>query len=263
MFWFLMKHVLLGPLLRLLYRPRVRGLEHVPREGGAILAANHLSFLDDLLLPLVVPRKVVFLAKAEYFDRWYLRWFFKGANVIPVRRTSRSATEDALRTAVRALRQGQLVGIFPEGTRSPDGRLYRGRTGVARMALEARVPVIPVGIVGTFEALPYDRRLPRPRRVDIRFGRPLSFERFWDRADERFVLRSVTDEVMYEIMRLTGQEYVDEYASSVKERLAAAAPRPAEGPPAPASEALAARAGGGAAGDLQGGPERSPWRPPG
>ncbi|HXF56673.1 MAG TPA: lysophospholipid acyltransferase family protein [Actinomycetota bacterium] len=247
MFWFLMKHVLLGPLLRLLYRPRVRGLEHVPREGGAILAANHLSFLDDLLLPLVVPRKVVFLAKAEYFDRWYLRWFFKGANVIPVRRASRSAAEDALRTAVRALRQGQLVGIFPEGTRSPDGRLYRGRTGVARMALEARVPVVPVGIVGTFEALPYDRKVPRPRRVEIRFGWPLSFERFWGRADDRFALRSATDEVMYEIMRLTGQEYVDEYASSVKERLAAAsgaeggpAPPPSaskEGPAPPSSEA--------------------------
>lgn len=246
-FWFLMKHVLLGPLLRLLYRPRVRGLEHVPREGGAILAANHLSFLDDLLLPLVVPRKVVFLAKAEYFDRWYLRWFFKGANVIPVRRASRSAAEDALRAGVRALRQGQLVGIFPEGTRSPDGRLYRGRTGVARLALEARVPVIPVGIVGTFEALPYNRRLPRPRRVELRFGRPLSFERFWDRAGDRFVLRSVTDEVMYEIMRLTGQEYVDEYASSVKERLAKEGPakeRPAgaasgvaEGPVPPAREA--------------------------
>jgi 1-acyl-sn-glycerol-3-phosphate acyltransferase len=228
-FWFVMKHVLLGPLLRLLYRPRVRGLEHVPREGGAILAANHLSFLDDLLLPLVVPRKVVFLAKAEYFDRWYLRWFFKGANVIPVRRVSRSAAEDALRAAVRALRQGHLVGIFPEGTRSPDGRLYRGRTGVARMALEAGVPVVPVGIVGTFEALPYDRRVPRPRRVEIRFGRPLTFERFRDRPVDRFALRSATDEVMYEIMMLTGQEYVDEYASTVKERLAAATPSRASG----------------------------------
>src|SRR5919201_919065 len=144
MFWWLMKYVLLGPLLKLLYRPKANGLENIP-EGPALLAGNHQSFLDDLLLPLVVPgRKVVFLAKADYFDKWYLRWFFKGANVIPVRRESHSAAEDALRAGVKALRERKLIGIFPEGTRSPDGRLYRGKTGVARMALEARVPVIPV-----------------------------------------------------------------------------------------------------------------------
>ena len=153
MFWWLMKYVLLGPLLRLLYKPKAVGLENIP-EGPAILAANHQSFLDDLLLPLLVPgRKVVFLAKADYFDKWYLGWFFKGANVIPVRRESRSAAEAALQTGVQALREGNLVGIFPEGTRSPDGRLYRGKTGVARMALEAQVPVIPVAITGTFEAI--------------------------------------------------------------------------------------------------------------
>jgi 1-acyl-sn-glycerol-3-phosphate acyltransferase len=216
-FWFLMKYVFLGPVLRLLYRPKAIGLENIPTDGPAILAANHQSFLDDLLLPLVVPRrKVVFLAKADYFDKWYLRWFFKGANVIPVRRGSSSASEGALRAGAEALSRGQLVGIFPEGTRSPNGNLYRGKTGVARMALEAQVPVIPVAIMGTFEAMPYDRKMPRPGKTEVRFGRPLVFERFYATPADRFVLRSVTDEIMYEIMMLSGQEYVDEYASKFK-----------------------------------------------
>ena len=220
MFWWLMKFVLLGPLLRLLYRPKATGLENIPEDGAAIIAANHQSFLDDLLLPLVVPgRKVVFLAKAEYFDKWYLRWFFKGANVIPVRRESRSAAEDALRAGVRALREGRLVGIFPEGTRSPDGRLYRGKTGVARMALEARVPVIPAAVMGTYELMPFDRKVPKTGPTEVRFGTPLRFDRHFDTPADRFVLRSVTDEIMYEIMLLSGQEYVDEYASKLKEQL--------------------------------------------
>ncbi len=220
MFWWLMKFVLLGPVLRVLYRPKATGLENVPADGSAIIAANHQSFLDDLLLPLVVPkRKVVFLAKAEYFDKWYLRWFFKGANVIPVRRESKSAAEDALRAGVRALREGKLVGIFPEGTRSPDGRLYRGKTGVARMALEARVPVIPAALIGTYELMPYDRKIPKTGKVEVRLGKPLRFDRHFDSPADRFVLRSVTDEIMYEIMLLSGQEYVDEYASKVKEQL--------------------------------------------
>ena len=217
MFWFLMKYVFLGPVLRLLYRPKLAGLENIPADGPAILAANHQSFLDDLLLPLVVPgRKVVFLAKADYFDKWYLRWFFKGANVIPVRRENASAAEAALNTGVTALRDGNLVGIFPEGTRSPDFRLYRGKTGVARMALEAQVPVIPVAILGTFEAMPYDKKVPKPGKTELRFGKLLTFERYYDRPADRFVLRSVTDEIMYEIMMLSGQEYVDEYATKHK-----------------------------------------------
>lgn len=220
MFWWLMKYVFLGPVLRLLYRPKAIGLENIP-EGPALLAANHQSFLDDLLLPLVVPgRKVVFLAKADYFDKWYLRWFFKGANVIPVRRESRSGAEAALQTGVRALRDGNLVGIFPEGTRSPDGRLYRGKTGVARMALEAQVPIVPVAITGTFEALPYDRKLPKAGRVTIRFGKPLDFRRYHETPADRFVLRSATDEIMYEIMLMSGQEYVDEYGSKAKQATA-------------------------------------------
>ncbi len=235
MFWWLMKYVLLGPILRLMYRPKVQGLENVPTEGPAILAANHQSFLDDLLLPLMVKnRKVVFLAKADYFDKWYLRWFFKGANVIPVRREHKSAAEAALATGVEALREGRLVGIFPEGTRSPDGRLYRGKTGVARMALEARVPVIPVAIMGTFEAMPYDRKWPRPGQTEIRFGKALVFERFFDRPRDRFVLRSATDEILYEIMMLSGQEYVDDYATRVKEHMAQAGAREGSEPIAPA-----------------------------
>ncbi|HJP67007.1 MAG TPA: lysophospholipid acyltransferase family protein, partial [Actinomycetota bacterium] len=201
-----------------LYRPKAMGLENIPEEGPAIVAANHMSFLDNLVLPLVVPkRKVVFLAKADYMDKWYLSWFFKGANVIPVRRESKSASEAALQAGAQALSEGKLVGIFPEGTRSPDGRLYRGKTGVARMALEARVPVIPVGITGTFEAMPYDRKMPKPGRVTVQFGKPLSFERHYEVARDRFVLRSVTDEIMYEIMLMTGQEYVDDYANRFKE----------------------------------------------
>ena len=241
MFWWLMKYVFLGPPLRLMYRPKLKGLENIPEDGPAILVANHQSFLDDLLLPLVVPhRKVVFLAKADYFDKWYLRWFFKGANVIPVRRESHSASEDALRAGVRALRENRLVGIFPEGTRSPDGRLYRGKTGVARMALEAQVPVIPVAISGTFELMPYDRKVPKAGRVELRFGKPLRFDRHYDTPTDRFVLRSVTDEVMYEIMLLSGQEYVDEYASRVKGQIAAPAGEKASD--APGSSAGAAEA---------------------
>jgi 1-acyl-sn-glycerol-3-phosphate acyltransferase len=235
-FWWLMKYVLLGPVLRLMYRPKAKGLENIPKDGPAILVANHQSFLDDLLLPLVVPgRKVVFLAKADYFDKWYLRWFFKGANVIPVRRESHSASEDALRAGVRALRENKLVGIFPEGTRSPDGRLYRGKTGVARMALEAQAPVVPVAILGTFELMPYDRKLPKAGRVELRFGKPLRFDRHFETPADRFVLRSVTDEIMYEIMLLSGQEYVDEYASRVKGALVREAKKETEEQPSSAA----------------------------
>jgi 1-acyl-sn-glycerol-3-phosphate acyltransferase len=228
MFWWLMKYVILGPILRLVYRPKVKGLENVPVKGGAILAPNHVSFLDDFLLPLMIrKRKVVMLAKADYFAKWYTRWFFKAAGCIPVRREGGSASAAALSGGIDALSEGKLVGIFAEGTRSPDGRLYRGKTGVARMALEARVPVIPVALVGTFEAWPYNRKIPKPGKVEIRFGKPLLFDRHYETPGDRFVLRSVTDEVMYEIMLLSGQEYVDEYGVKVKKQLESAARRDA------------------------------------
>jgi len=217
MFWWLMKHILLGPFLRVFFHPEAEGLENIPEEGGAILAGNHQSFLDNVLMPLVIPdRKVVFLGKSEYFDKWYMRWFFKGAAMIPIKRGGGSASEAALDTAVEALREGKLIGIFPEGTRSPDGRLYRGKSGVARMALEAGVPVIPVGITGTFEAMPYHRKIPRPYPVIVRFGAPLTFERYREMPGDRFLYRAVTDEIVYEIMMLSGQEYSDEDAARVK-----------------------------------------------
>jgi 1-acyl-sn-glycerol-3-phosphate acyltransferase len=172
-FWTMLKFVLLGPLLRLLFRPRVTGLEHIPAEGGAILAANHVSFLDPLLLPLVVPRRrVMFLAKVKYIDKPLLHWFLRSVGVIPV------ATDDpagAVAAGVRAVRDGRLVGIFPEGTRSPDGRLRQGKTGVARIAIQAGVPVIPAGITGTDLAFPRGAWLPRPRSVRISFGPPIRF----------------------------------------------------------------------------------------
>jgi 1-acyl-sn-glycerol-3-phosphate acyltransferase len=218
MYWVL-KHILLGPLLRLVYRPRARGLQNLPETGPFILAANHISFVDSLFMPLVCPRDVVFLGKADYFDKARTRWFMKAANVIPVRREGGSAGEAAIMAGIRALREGKAVGIYPEGTRSPDGRLYRGKTGVARMALEAQVPVIPVSIHGTEEIMPLDSKLPRLRgRPTVTFGKPLYFDRYYDRPRDRFVLRSVTDEILYEIMMLTGQEYVDEYASKVKKQ---------------------------------------------
>ena len=222
MLYWLLKHVFLGPLLRAIYRPKARGLGNVPRDEPCILAINHLSFVDSLFVPLVVPRRVVYLGKADYFDKWYTAWFFKAAGVIPVRREGGSASEAALLAGIRALRQGLVVGIYPEGTRSPDGRLYRGKTGVARMALEARVKVIPVAVFGTREVMPIDAKVPKlSGRIEVHFGKPLAFDRFFDRPADRFVLRSVTDEILYEIMMLTGQEYVDEYASKVKDQLKA------------------------------------------
>jgi 1-acyl-sn-glycerol-3-phosphate acyltransferase len=220
MFYWLLKYVLLGPLLRLIYRPKAVGLEHIPGEGPVILAANHVSFVDSLFMPLVIKRPVVFLGKADYFDSWRTRWFFRAVHVIPVRREGGSAGEAAISTGVAALQEGLVAGIYPEGTRSPDGRLYRGKSGVARMALEAQVPVIPVAVEGTREIMPLDAKLPRLRgRVTVRFGKPLVFDRYYDRPRDRFVLRSVTDEIMYEIMMLSGQEYVDEYAAKVKDEL--------------------------------------------
>jgi 1-acyl-sn-glycerol-3-phosphate acyltransferase len=221
LFYWVLKNVLLGPPLRGIYRPKTLGVANIPRTGGFILAANHLSFVDSLFMPLACPRPVVFLGKADYFESWRTRWFFRAVNVIPVRRQGGPAGEAAILAGIAALKQGHAVGIYPEGTRSPDGRLYRGKTGVARMALEARVPVIPVSIRGTREVMPLDARVPRlAGRVLVEFGKPLTFERYYDTPRDRFVLRSVTDEIMYEIMMVSGQEYVDEYASKIKARTA-------------------------------------------
>ncbi|MEU5212813.1 lysophospholipid acyltransferase family protein [Streptomyces sp. NPDC020742] len=221
MFYQVLKYVLLGPLLRLLFRPRVEGLEHVPEEGAAIIAGNHLSFADHFVMPAIVPRRVTFLAKAEYFTGPGLKGrltaaFFRGAGQIPVDRSGGRASRSALASGLAVLRKGRLLGIYPEGTRSHDGRLYKGRTGVAAMALRAGVPVVPCAMIGTFEAQPTGRRLPRARRITVRFGAPLDFSRHAGTADEHIALRTVTDEIMYAILTLSGQEYVDRYAGEAK-----------------------------------------------
>ncbi|GMA89109.1 1-acyl-sn-glycerol-3-phosphate acyltransferase [Angustibacter aerolatus] len=199
MFYWLMKSVVLGPLVRLVFRPWVVGLEHVPAEGGAILASNHLSFSDSIFLPLVLDRQVTFLAKADYFTGRGPKGratalFFRLAAQAPIERGGGRASEAALRTGLKVLRRGDLLGIYPEGTRSPDGRLYRGKTGVARMALEGKVPVIPVAMVGTDKAQPIGRTIPHITRVGVRIGAPLDFSRYEGMEDDRFVLRSITDE---------------------------------------------------------------------
>ena len=223
---------ILKPILRVLYGIRVEGLENVPRKGPAIIAANHLSFLDSFFIPLVVNRrKVTYLAKADYFKSWKTAWFFKMAGQIPIDRTGGEKSERALRTALRVLREGKLLGIYPEGTRSPNDKLHRGRTGVARLALAAKVPIIPCGLIGTLEVMPPDAKLPklfgRPKVV-VRFGRPLELTRFAGQERDRFVLRSITDELMYEIMMLSGQGYVDEYASRTATEVLPESARPTD-----------------------------------
>ena len=225
MFYWILKYLAVGPLLRVLFRPWVEGEENVPAEGPAIIASNHLSFIDSFFMPLVIQRRVTFLAKSDYFRGRGLKGrltagFFKGAGQLPVDRSGGRASEAAIRTGLRVLGQGELLGIYPEGTRSPDGRLYRGRTGVARLALEAKVPVIPVAMIGTDKVQPIGRRLPRLGRVGIRFGKPLDFSRYEGMEGDRFILRSVTDQIMYELMEIGGQEYVDVYATTVKEKRA-------------------------------------------
>lgn len=228
MAYFILKTFVLGPLLRVLFRPWVRGMENIPTSGAAILASNHLSFSDSIFLPLQSRRPVVFLAKSEYFTGKgikgaLVRWFFKSTGQLPIDRSGGKASEASLNTGLKVLSQGQVLGIYPEGTRSPDGRLYRGRTGIARMVLEAKVPIIPVAMIDTEKVQPIGQRLPKIRRIGIVVGKPLDFSRFDGMEGDRIVLRAVTDEIMYELMRISGQEYVDQYASTVKEKRAALA----------------------------------------
>ena len=227
MFYWVFKAII-GPFLNLIFRPWAEGIDNVPRTGPAILASNHLSFSDHFFAPLPLPRKVVFLAKSEYFTGrgvkgFISKAFFSGLGQLPIDRTGGAASERALRTGLRVLASGELLGIYPEGTRTPDGRLYRGKTGVARLALEARVPVIPTAMIGGFEFQPPGRVTPRLTiRPGVRFGKPLDFSRYYGLEQDRLVLRAITDEVMYELMKLSGQEYVDEYAQRAKLRLTSA-----------------------------------------
>ncbi|MGE9808032.1 MULTISPECIES: lysophospholipid acyltransferase family protein [unclassified Janibacter] len=227
LYWFL-KRIVLGPVLRVLFRPQVEGLEHVPETGGAIFASNHLSFSDSIFLPLVLDRRVTFLAKADYFTGRGLKGratatFMRGVGQVPIDRSGGKASQAALTSGLRILRRGELLGLYPEGTRSPDGRLFRGRTGVARMALEAGVPVIPVAMIGTDKAQPTGQIIPNVMRIGVKIGEPLDFSRYQGMEDDRFVLRSITDEIMYALMKLSGQEYVDMYATSMKDRIVSAA----------------------------------------
>lgn len=221
MWYWLFKYVLIGPFLRLIGRPRIEGLEHLPRTGPVILASNHLAVVDSLYLPLMVPRRITFLAKSEYFTTPGIKgrltkFFYSAAGQVPIDRSGGQAAQAALRTATRVLEDGNVLGLYPEGTRSPDGRLYKGKTGLARIALETGVPVIPVAMIGTDVMNPIGSKSYRPTKITVRLGEPLDFSRYEGLGGSRFIERAVTDEVMYELMKLSGQEYVDLYAADVK-----------------------------------------------
>jgi 1-acyl-sn-glycerol-3-phosphate acyltransferase len=223
MAWWIVKAIL-APILHLVWRPWAEGVENVPRRGPAILASNHLSFADHFFGPLPLPRRVVFLGKAEYFTGrgvkgMLTKAFFSGVGVIPLDRTGGRASEAALQTGLRVLREGMLLGIYPEGTRAPDNRLYRGKTGVARLALEARVPVIPMAMINTYELMPSGEKPRLGIRPGVRFGTPLDFSTYYGKERDRAVLRMITDEIMQALRELSGQEYVDRYAADVKAEL--------------------------------------------
>jgi 1-acyl-sn-glycerol-3-phosphate acyltransferase len=208
-----------SPIARMVYRPTVEGLENIPGTGPVILASNHLSFVDSMIIPIVVPRRVYFLAKAEYFEGTGLRgalsrWFFTGMGNIPVRRGQGRSARDSLDTVIQVLKDGEAFGIYPEGTRSLDGMLHRGRTGVARIALESGAPVVPIGLVGTDKVMAVGRKLPKIVPMTVRFGKPLDFSRYAGMQDSLPVLRSVTDQIVYNILELSGQDYVDNYQAS-------------------------------------------------
>lgn len=205
---------LLTPIVRVFVRVRVEGREHVPRRGAAILASNHRSFLDSIFIPLVLRRRVTFVAKAEYFDDPKTAWFFRSCGQIPIRREGGSASERALASATEVLQAGKVFAIYPEGTRTRDGLLHRGHTGIARLALRNNVPIVPIGLIGSDDVQPVDSRLPKLfRTVTIRFGEPIDSARYAGREHDRMALRELTDEVMFEICQLSGYEYVDTYAT--------------------------------------------------
>ena len=225
MTYLILKNIVLGPILNILFRPWVRGSENVPRKGGAVLASNHLSFVDYIFLPLKVKRPVTFLAKSDYFTGKgvkgaLIRWFFKSTGQLPIDRSGGKASEDSLNTGLGVLERQLLLGIYPEGTRSPDGKLYRGRTGIARMILEAQVPVVPVAMIDTDKVQPLGAKYPKIHRVGVKFGQELDFSRFAGMEGERVVLRAVTDQIIYRIKELSGQRYQDVYASTIRNRMA-------------------------------------------
>lgn len=210
-YWIL--KAILSPVLRFLFKVRVTGLENVPKDAAVIFASNHVSFCDSIFLPLVLKRRITFVAKAEYFDDPKTAWFFRAVGQIPIRREGGNASQRALETARGVLEAGGAFGIYPEGTRSPDGRLYKGHTGIARLALQTKAPIIPVAMIGTREAQPIGQVKPNFfMPITVAFGKPLSYDYLVDQADDRQVLRSITDEVMFELRELSGQDYVNQYA---------------------------------------------------
>jgi 1-acyl-sn-glycerol-3-phosphate acyltransferase len=233
--------IILTPILRLLYRVNVEGRQNVPRKGPVILASNHQSFIDSIFLPLSVRRRVTFVAKAEYFETWKTAWFFRAVGMIPLKREGGSASQRALAAAQEVLDSGGVLGIYPEGTRTPDGRLYRGHTGVARLAMQCNAAVVPVAQFGTAEVQPIGVTMPKFfKRVSLRMGEPLRFEPSANLDGTRSGpgdLRRVTDEIMKAIAALSGQEYVDSYAKRDRGRLAAPG---SEADPLPPDEKLEA-----------------------
>lgn len=225
MFYRMLK-IFLGPILKVLYRPWIKGAEKIPGTGPAILASNHLAVIDSFFLPLMIDREVVFVGKADYFTGKglkgaFVKWFMTQVGTIPIDRSGGKKSQAALQKGLARLQSGELFGIYPEGTRSPDGRLYRGKTGVARLSLRSGAPVIPVAMIGTNIAQPIGTRIPRLHRIGVVIGDPLDFSRYQGMEDDRYVLRAITDEIMYSLMSLSGQEYVDLYAADVKNALAA------------------------------------------
>ena len=222
--YWLLRYGSLGPLVNLLYTPWIEGAENIPKTGAAILAPNHLSFIDSIVVPLATSLRVTFLAKSEYFEGkgfkgFAMRTFFRSAGQIPVERgTSRAS--NALTAASKVLQNGGLIALYPEGTRSPTGMLYKGRTGVARLALENKVPVIPIGLHGTREIQPPERNMPKLGRVGIKIGKPLDFSHLYEQRTERDTLRAVTDEIMKSIREVSDQQYVDMYAEEARRLMA-------------------------------------------
>ena len=223
-YWIL--KAILTPVLRFFWRVRVEGLEHVPAEGAAILASNHLAVCDSFFLPLTLRRRITFVAKAEYFEKRRTAWFFRASGQIPIKRGGGSASQAALEAAREVLARGELFGIYPEGTRSPDGKLHKGHTGVARLAVQCQVPVLAVAMIGTREIQPIGQLVPRFfMPVTVRISPPMTFGQPADQTDP-LSLRHITDEIMYEIRSLSGQEYVNAYA--VRKGATAAAAGPAD-----------------------------------
>lgn len=225
MIYWILKHIVVGPAVRVVFRPWVEGRDNIPATGGAILASNHLSFSDSIFLPLMVERRVTFPAKQEYFTGrgvkgWLTKQFFTATGQIPIDRSGGKASLVALEKGLEVLRRGELFGIYPEGTRSPDGRLYRGKTGMARLAVAADVPIVPCAMIDTDKAQPTGQRIPNVVQVGVRIGRPMHYPQYAGQTENHEALREITDDVMRELQRLSGQDYVDDYASNVKKRLA-------------------------------------------